>query len=173
MRQIFTLGFLALLLAFAWVAVADDGGIKKSDVPEAVLKAFETSYPKAVATEYSKKTADGQTRYEIETRVGELEKDFVYLTDGTLFQIDEDMTVKSLPAAVVEAVKKAYPDGEIDEADKITKGANIEFEVMVEVGDTDYELLFSPDGKILTSASVDEDDDEPGDVDEADEEDDD
>jgi hypothetical protein len=163
---------VGMFLLCAAIAIAgDDTTLKKSDMPEAVLKAFEASNPQAVVTEYGKKTVDGQTRYEIEIKDGELEKDFVCLADGTLLQIEEDMPVESLPQLVVDSVKMAYPDGEIGEADKITKGEIVEFEIIVEVGETDYQLLVSSDGKVLSSREVGDEEDEPGDVDVNDQED--
>jgi len=171
MKRLLTFTVVAIFLTAAFAVAEDDTAMKKSDLPQAVLKAFEKSYPQAEATEYGKKIVNGQTRYEIETKVGEVEKDFVYLPDGTLLQIEEDMPVKSLPEVIVKSVKKAYPEGEIDEADKITRGDKIEYEIVVEVDEIDYELLISSDGKILSSVQVGEDEDEPGDVDENDHED--
>ncbi len=171
MKHSVTLAVIAILLSAALAFAEDDAAMKKSDLPEAVLKAFEASNPDALATEYGKKDVNGQIRYEIETKVGDLEKDFVYLPDGTLLQVDEDVPVELLPDAIVESVKKAYPEGEIDEADKITRGDTIDYELIVEVGETDYELLVSADGKIISSVQAGEDEDEPGDVDEGDEED--
>lgn len=175
MRHLLTPITIAVLLSVAFAVAEEDTAMRKSDMPQAVLKAFEASYPQTVATEYSKEVVNGQTRYEIETRVGKLEKDFVYLQDGTLLQIEEDMSVKSLPTAIVESVKAAYPDGEIDEADKITRGSTIEFEITIEFGEMEYELLVSSDGEVLSSEEIDDDDEEEEDdgEDEDDEEDDD
>jgi hypothetical protein len=171
MKSMIAFVAFATFLVSGFAVAGDESGLKKSDVPEAVLKAFQISNPKAVANEFSMKTADGETVYEIETKTGELEKDFVYSEDGTLLQTDEDITTESLPDVIVESVKKAYPEGKIDEADKITKGSAIEFEVAVEVGETDYELMVASDGKIISSTAIGEDEDEPGDVDTDDEED--
>jgi hypothetical protein len=161
----------ALLLTLTFTVVTHGREVKKSDVPEAVLEAFQAAHPKAVPAEYGRETVNGQTRFEIEIRIGERDKDFVYLPDGILLQTEEEIPVDSLPQAIVDAIKKAHRDGEIEEADRITRSELTEYEVSVEVGDVEYELLLSSDGKIMSSKEAGNDEDEPGDVDTNDEED--
>jgi len=174
MRTLITLSALALVLVAGFALAEEEAELKKSDVPEAVLKAFATVQPNAVITEYTREVVDGQTRYEIETRIGKIEKDYVYLPDGTLLQIEEDMSVKSLPEVVIQSITNAYPNCEFEEADKITKGSTLEYEVMIEVEDgsqeSEYALLVSANGKILTTTELDEEDDEDEDDDGEDDE---
>jgi hypothetical protein len=163
---------LVVLVLFTAIAIGeDDPKTVKSDVPQAVLRAFEKANPGVVGTDYSKEVVNGQTRYEIETRVSDLEKDFVYLPDGTLLQIVEDMQLKALPDVIAQSVKKAYPKAEIDEVDKIVRGETVEYEIILEIGETDHELSVASDGRILSSVAIEEDEDEPDDIDQSDEED--
>lgn len=146
--------------------------VKEPSTPEAVLKSFEKSYPNAKVVGYDSDTTGKQTLYEIETIVDSMEKDYIYLEDGTLLYIEEEITLKQLPAKVIESIKKAHPDCEMDEAEKITRGEVIEYAIEIEVGDKEFELLVSSDGTILSTedeADEDEEDDD-GDDDEEEEE---
>jgi len=53
------------------------------------------------------------------------------------------MMVKSLPDIIVASVQKAYPKGEIEEADKITRSDTVEYDVAVEVDDNVFHLRMS------------------------------
>jgi len=172
-------GIIALLAA-AFLFADEAEVVTKLKVPDAVMTAFQKSYPDAKVSGYDKEVVDGKTHFEIETMVDKLEKTYVYLEEATLFQIEEEILAKSLPETVLASINTAHPKCEIDEADKITRGTTVEYEVVVEVGETEMELQVAVDGKILSSVQL-EDDDEDGDDDdeateddeEADEEDDD
>ena len=170
MKYVLTLALAGLLLS-APALLAEDQPVTKADLPSAIIKAFETANPGAVVTEYGKETVDGKVRFEIEIKITGGEKDFVYLADGTLLQTEEDMPIKDLPKSVSDALKKAYPKGEIDEADKIIRGATIEYQVGLEVGDTEYELVVTSDGTIISRKTVADHDNEAEDNDSGDEED--
>ena len=151
------------------VLAQEEQPIGKQDIPAAVLKAFHESYPGIEITGYDREVDEGRTLYEIETRAGDFDRDYVYLEDGALFQVEEGVPVNSLPKAVVDAVMKAHPGCEIDEAEKITRGETVEYEVVAEVGEKEFELLMSSDGTLLASEQIDEDEDEGHDDDDEDE----
>ena len=126
--------------------------VERSEIPEAVLKAFELAYPEAIVSAYCVVLVEEKKIYQVETKREDLEVDFFYLADGTLYQIEEDIPLNSLPELVAESVKKAFSITKIDEASKVTRGETILFVIDVEVGETEYELVISPTGKILSSA---------------------
>jgi len=164
-------GLIALVSA-AFLFADEANEVSKVEVPGAVMSAFQKSYPDAKVSGYDKEVVDGKTYFEIETMTDKLEKTYVYLDDATLLQIEEEILAKSLPEIVLASINKAHPNCEIDEADKITRGTTVEYELVVEVGDKEMELLVAVDGQILTSAQVeDEDDDSEEDGDEGTEDD--
>ena len=149
------------IIATALLAVAGEHeGVTKDDIPAAVLKAFEQANPYAQASGFDAEEHDGKMVYEIETKVGKADKDFVYLEDGTLLQVEEGISVEALPKVVADAALKAHPKGELDEAEKITRSDTVEYEVVVEVNDKEFELLVASDGSILSSSESEEDEDE-------------
>lgn len=70
---------------------------------------------------------------------------------------DNDVVIKveELPKVVRDYIAKEMPDGKITEArkdykgNKEKKGDNFTYEVEVKQGKKEYELRFSPDGKLL------------------------
>lgn len=75
---------------------------------------------------------------------------------------EEEIAINDLPQKVADAVKKAFPDGKIIEAERETENGKLVYEVEVETGDKVIEVELSEDGKIL---SQEEDDDEDGEAD--------
>ena len=176
MRSMFKLNLLVLafLLLFAMqVMASDDAEVKETDVPKAVLNVFKTAHPQTEIAGFDKEVVYGKTLYEVETVQGKVEKDFIYSEDGTLVKTDEEISVEALPESVIRTVKSTYPDCEFDEAEKITRGSTIEYEIVIEVGeDNEFELLVSSDGQILSSDQMDEDEDDGEDDDDDDDDDD-
>jgi hypothetical protein len=157
----FVIGVVAVIALLAVVASAGEAeAVEKENLPEAVLKAFQKAYPNVQIAGYDTETEKGQTHYEIETKADQFEKDYIYLEDGTLVQIEEGMPVKSLPQSVMGALKKAHPGGEVEEAEKITRGTTIEYEIVVEVDDGEFEMLVSSDGQVLASGEMEEEEEE-------------
>ena len=155
--------------------------ITKKDVPAEVLEAFINVYAGTAVSGIVKEVIEGKTYYEFECRQGETEKNIIYLEDGTLFSIEEEIAINALPQAVIDSLREAYPKGEIYEAEKISGESGIEFEVAIEMEEGDeeieYEIILTQKGEIknaeqIQDHDIDEDDeDEPGDIDDDDEED--
>lgn len=168
---------LTLMLSVALSSAAEEEesqAVEKIDVPEAVLKAFANDFPEMAMTGVETWETDGKTYYEIES--GEGETDVIYLADGTLYSTEQEIAVNDLPQEVVDALTASHPDGEIVEADMITRGETTEYEVTIEVEgeeeDMVYEVVVAADGKIVNEEQiVDEEEETPGDVDVDDEED--
>jgi len=168
---------LTLLVSVApvlWAAEEESQPIEKIDVPEAVMKAFTNDYPEMVMTGIETEEIDGVTYYEIE--LGEGETDVIYLADGTRYSVEQEIAANDLPQKVTDALTASYPDGEITEAEMITRGTVTEFEVVVVIEEEEdelvYEVIVTPDGKIKGDQQIlDEDDEEaPGAIDADDEE---
>ncbi len=178
MKKIWTsLTFTAALTALLWgaaiVPTRADESAKKPEIsaPEAVLTAFHKAYPAAVIGDISKETKGDQTYFEIESVDGKTRRDLLYFPDGKVFEIEEAIAVKDLPNSITKTIKDKYPDGEIHKAEKITRGDIAEYEVLVENGENNLEILLDSKGVIKSQASTSDDDEktESGESGEADE----
>lgn len=146
---------------------------KKSEVkaPDAVLAAFHKAYPKAEIRDISMETKDSLTYFEIESIDGGQRRDLLYNADGTVYEMEERIPVSDLPAKIEAALKAKFPKCKPQKAEKITRGAIVEYEVSIENGEENLEVLLSADGSIKSQASVSDEDEqsESGEPDEPDE----
>lgn len=144
----------AVLIAvpmFLGPANAGEKELKKSQVPKAVIAAFEKAYPKAKELEFEEETFEGKTAYEVEYKENNMEYEFLYSADGTLLQKEEEIDGKSLPEPVAQAVKKAHPEGEIKGVEQLMKpdGTVTGYEVDIKAAGKEIELELDVSGNIL------------------------
>jgi len=118
-------------------------------LPPAVLNAFKTAYPKAVIKGASKETEKGVTYYEVESVDGKMNRDLLYTADGKAVEIEEAVTPGALPAAVTQALAKAYPGYKILKAEDMTKDGQKLFELQIQVKDKKIGVTIDPSGKIV------------------------
>jgi uncharacterized membrane protein YkoI len=69
--------------------------------------------------------------------------------DGKKEEKEQKIDIKDLPAAVTEAVKAAFPTGKITEAEIEKKDGKTIYSLDVKVGEKEYDVDLSEDGKIL------------------------
>jgi len=157
---------LTILLAMSFSLWAEEEeeseAVEKIDLPEAVMEAFANDYPEMVMTGVETEEIDGVTYYEIES--GDGETDVIYLADGTLYSVEQEMEVEDLPQEVADALAATYPDGDIEEAEIITRGTEKSYEVVVVIENEDedisYDVTVSSDGKVISEQQITEGDDE-------------
>ncbi len=167
----------AALSALLWSAAvlpahaAEKGEEANVKAPQAVMTAFQKAYPKATIRDISKEMKDGKTYYEIESMDGAQRRDLLYLADGTVFEIEEAMNTGDLPKAITNALSTKYPKGKVQRAERITRGNVTQYEVLIENGEDNLEVLLDSKGAIVSQASVKDEDEktESGESDEADE----
>ncbi len=73
---------------------------------------------------------------------------------------EKDIPVSDLPKVVLDAVQKAVPGIEIEEAEVEKTSHGLVYEVEGEAGGKEYELHISADGKLLSTEMEDDDEDE-------------
>jgi uncharacterized membrane protein YkoI len=157
MRTRLSLGLAAvsgILLATAgW---ADEQKIPLDKVPAAVLKAVKEKFPKGEIKEAAKEVEDGKTTFEVTLKEAGHNIDVAVKEDGTIVEIEAELSVSDLPKVIVDAVKARYPKGTIKKAEAVTVGDKKTFELHVADGDKKRELVIDPNGKVVE----DEDDDD-------------
>lgn len=171
--------FVLALACFALVftACGDDDDDKVippevSDVPEVVLKAFESKYANATDVKWEKKNDYHVARFNsatIITKAALTTQGYAtsvwFSNDGSEKQADQDVPFTSLPEAVktsFDAIKaKQYADWKTDdEADVVSRpDMGLIYIIEIEKDDKERELTFSSDG-ILIKDAEDKDDDE-------------
>jgi uncharacterized membrane protein YkoI len=133
-------------------ANAGEKELSKSQVPKAVIDAFEKAYPNAKGLEFEEEMFEGKTAYEVEYKENGIEYELLYSADGTLLQKEEEIDGKSLPEPVAQAVKKAaHPKAEITEVEKLMKpdGTLTGYEVDIKTAGKKIELELDVNGNII------------------------
>jgi len=147
-----TMIFLALTLVLSGIAAAQDklktGAVDLKILPPAVLKAFQTAYPKAVIKGASKETENGVTLYEVESVDGQINRDLLYTADGKATEIEETVAPENLPAPVKQTLAKEYPGAKILKAEILTKDGVKLFELSIQVKDKTMGVTIDPQGRI-------------------------
>ena len=138
----------ALLLAPVG-AQAQEARIPRKKLPVAVLTAFEKAYPKATLKRAMKETKDGRVTFEIESLDGNTGRDLLYLANGTVIEIEETIPMAELPEPVKAAVVGKYPKGRIVKAEKVTRGAELSYDIEIRNGKRKVSLDLDAAGKVV------------------------
>ncbi len=138
--------------------------IKESEVPAAVKEALKKQYPNVKEVEWEKEGNNYEAEIELvqvsmdgKGKKREVEKSLEYTATGELIQTEEEIEIKTLPAAINEYVSKNYAGKKIKEASKITEAnGTVKYEAEVEKQD----LIFDANGAFLTKEATKDDDDD-------------
>jgi uncharacterized membrane protein YkoI len=142
---------ISMSVAASSIALAgakDDAALAKA--PAAVQAAAKKALGDKKLEEFGKESVGGKILYEVGFKVGAVDHAYIVSEAGDLVQEEEDVEVAKLPAPVLEAVKKAQPDGKIDEAALATAGKKTFYEVDVKVGKDVHALKISKKGKLIS-----------------------
>ncbi len=142
---------IAITLCFAVSGLAQEPKERKlnnKSIPAAVTAASAKAFPNARVKGWSKETEDGKTFYEAEMIEGQTKRDVLFLPDGKIDIVEEEIAKASIPAAVQSALKDRYAKAEIDLAEKLTKDGTVQYELHLKKAPK-KEIVFTPDGKFV------------------------
>lgn len=129
--------------------------IWQDDVPNPVLQAFKSAYPKAQPRSYTKIEVNGVPLfYRIEIAEKALHWDVTYNPDGSVAKLEERIPTNELPAVAQKIIEEKYPKGSVARAEKVTRGGEIEYKSSVKSGGKSFNLVFDADGKLISSHEV-------------------
>jgi hypothetical protein len=148
-RYAAVLSIVPLIVCFVSLGSGQDKKIAKHDVPPAVIKAFETAYPKATVKNYGSEVEKGVTYYELETVEGKIKRDILYKADGTLAELEEILTPEMVPEPVAKALGASFPKGKIVSGEKTTRGELVSYDIVVADGKDKVNVELNAEGKIL------------------------
>lgn len=120
----------------------------EKDMPDAVISSFQKNFPDAQVLGYDKEAENGTTTYEVECISGD-RKDIQFEKDGTVVEIEEEMNVSDLPDKVVTSLNNTYNTPDILKAEKVTKGNDTLYEVVVKYKKKKHEIRLDKEGTIV------------------------
>jgi hypothetical protein len=140
------------VVAVTSLAVADDQEkkIKRADLPPAVEKTVAAVSQGATIKGFSEEVENGQTLYEAKMTVNGHGKDVNIDSSGAVVEVEEQVEMDSLPAAVKEGLQAKAGKGKIIKVESITKHDKlVAYEAQVGTDGKKSEVQVGPDGKPL------------------------
>jgi hypothetical protein len=137
-------------LALTTAAFAQEKKIQRADLPPAVEKTVATQSQGATIKGFSQEVEDGQTLYEAEMTISGHSRDISIDGNGAIVEVEEQVAVDSLPAAVKAGLEAKAGAGKIVKVESITKhGKLVAYEAKVQTGTKKSEVQVGPEGKPL------------------------
>jgi hypothetical protein len=138
------------VLTFAAFSVAQEKQLKRSDLPAAVQKAVDAQAQGATVKGFSQEQEKGQTYYEAEMTVNGHSKDVLMDPTGAVVEVEEEVALDSLPAAVKDGLQAKAGHGKLVKVESLSKHDKlVAYEAQVRTGGKKSEIQVGPDGKPL------------------------
>jgi hypothetical protein len=132
------------------VAQAQERKIKREQLPPAVEKTVAKESEGAEIKGFATEVEHRQKLYEASLIVNGHSKDMLIDKNGNVVEIEEEVSMDSLPAAVQAALKKAAGSGTIQVIESLTKNGNlVAYEAQVKHGKKRSEIQVGPNGEKL------------------------
>ena len=128
--------------------------VKMKDLPKAVQKTVQEQSKGATISGLSKEVEHGKTYYEVELKVNGQGKDMLIDPMGAIVEVEDEVTMASLPPAVKTAIEAKAGKGKIVKVESITKNnALVAYEAQVNTAGRKSEIKVGPDGKAIDDDS--------------------
>jgi hypothetical protein len=144
---------MCLCICLATVAVASEKKIKRTDLPAAVEKTVAEQSKDATVKGFSQEIEKGKKYYEAELVVAGHTKDVLIDESGKVTEVEEEVALDTLPAAVKDALTKRAGKGTLGKVESLTKGGKlVAYEAVVKTGAKHSEIQVGPNGEKLKHA---------------------
>jgi uncharacterized membrane protein YkoI len=131
--------------------------------PKAVRDAIQGRFPGADVSSIEKETENGKVVYDVELKHQGRKYEMDIQEDGTIIEIEKEVALKDVPAAVLQALKAKFPKASIKEVMEVNKVKGKEekpdhYEVTIETADKKtQEVVVSLDGKSIKKEGEEKD----------------
>ena len=151
MNNLFRFLMAALIIGITFsVAHAQERKIKREQLPPAVEKTVAKESEGATVKGFATEVEHGVKLYEASLTVNGHSKDILIDKNGNIVEVEEAVSLDSLPAAVQAALKKAAGSGTIQVIESLTKNGNVvAYEAQVKRGKKRSEIQVGPNGEKL------------------------
>ncbi len=147
-RKLLTL--FAFLSIFPLATHAQERKITRAQLPPAVEKTVARESDGATVKGFASEVEKGQRFYEASLTVNGRNKDILMDKSGHIVEVEEEVSLDSLPSSVQVALKKASGAGTIEFVESITKnGQLVAYEGHVKRGKKRFEIQVGPNGEKL------------------------
>jgi uncharacterized membrane protein YkoI len=125
--------------------------VRMENLPAPVQQTVREQSKGATVRGLSQETEGGKTNYEVELKVNGHNKDVLIDPTGAVVEIEEQVSLTSLPQAVRVSIEQKAGTGKIIEVESITKGGAVAaYEAHVRKAGKKSEIKVGPDGQLIT-----------------------
>jgi hypothetical protein len=147
----FLLTTTTLLGSSSLIAIAQEKTLNRSQLPAAVEKTVQAQSQGATIKGFSSEREGGKKVYEAEMIVNGHTKDIQIAEDGTLNEIEEEVSIDSLTPEVQAGLRAKAAGARIVKVESLTKGgALVAYEAATLKGSKKGEIQVGPTGKALS-----------------------
>jgi len=114
--------------------------------PQKVTDVFKAKYPTATHTKWEN---EKENTWEVEYKMNNIEHSSNFNNEGEWLETETEIKISELPAVIKNAIKAKYPTAEIEEAEKVETPKYKGYEVEIENGETEMEIVLDEKGNIL------------------------
>jgi hypothetical protein len=140
-----------LLVAFSMQSCAQKSDSK--DVPEKVLSAFNAKFPDAKKVEWE---MEKDTEWEAEFKWNGKEYSANFSTDGEWRETEYEIKETEIPSNIRAILDQNFSDYEIEEPEVADTPSGKSYEMVVEVGEEEYEVTIDPKGNLTKKKKSEE-----------------
>ena len=138
------------LCALPQLAWAQEQTITRAHLPPAVERTVALQSQGATIRGFSKEVEHGRTTYEMELTVAGRSKDVTMDSTGAVIEVEEQVVLDSLAAAVQQAIRAQAGTATIGRVERLTKGDKVvAYEAHVTVNGKRKEIQVGPNGEKL------------------------
>jgi uncharacterized membrane protein YkoI len=139
-----------ILLSLSAIGFAKEKPLTKSQLPPAVRKTADEQSKGATVRGYSSEVANRKLEYEVQLTLNGKSRDVTIAADGRVLEIEDEVTISELPAAVRDGIQQKAGTGTIVKVESLAKnGKVVAYEAQVRNGAKRSEIQVGPDGKSL------------------------
>ena len=152
-------------LALAAGARAQEEKVALDKLPAKVMAAVKEKFKDAELVSASKEVENGKTLFEVSFKLNGQAHDVTLTEDGTIVEVEKEITARDLPKAVTDALEAKYPKATFRKVELIDKGGKTTYEVLLDAADKkSWEVVLDPAGRVLETedktGKKDEDEDQ-------------
>ena len=137
---------LSLFLVLGVSVFAAETKVTMKDLPAAVQKTVAEQTRAATLRGLSKEIENGKTYYEAESTVNGKSRDVLIDPNGTIVEVEESVTLESMPDAARIGLKREAGSGRILRVESVTRESVVSYEAVVERHGKKSEVSVNADG---------------------------
>ncbi len=119
-------------------------------IPAAAASAIKKQAAGAKITGVSKEDEDGKTVYEAKIKANGSVREVSVDSNGKVASVEEVIQLSGAPEAVRTAIEADSKGGKVEKIEKVNEGGKTTFEALISAKGKREEVVFSPEGKVVT-----------------------